>query len=216
MNDVLAQLANEAREVTAPVAQSPFQVQYPAEFNWIQTSSFDFAVKMREVLRLWHRLTSNQLAAVQRCMQSERSYKERQAIQGYTREQTAVTLNRAAQEAPQGLDLSSLPEGMYAVPGGDTRLKVRVAKPEGKWNGWVFVSDGAEYGQQRRYGAQRPGGKYEGQIREQLAIIASNPEAASAAYGKITGRCGCCGRKLENEVSVARGIGPICAEQNGW
>lgn len=31
------------------------------------------------------------------------------------------------------------------------------------------------------------------------------------AYGKVTGTCCVCGRKLTNEASIADGIGPICA-----
>lgn len=33
--------------------------------------------------------------------------------------------------------------------------------------------------------------------------------------GKRTGICGCCGRLLTNEGSIARGIGPICAGRYG-
>ena len=121
----------------------------------------------------------------------------------------------AAQSDAEGLDLTHIPSGTYAVPGSDSRLKVRidnVDKP-GKWNGWVFVKDGAEYGQQRRYGSQRPGGTYSGQIEAELAIIAADPRAAAAAYGAITGKCCCCGRQLEDADSVARGIGPVCAQK---
>lgn len=32
-------------------------------------------------------------------------------------------------------------------------------------------------------------------------------------YGKRTGRCLVCGRELTNEVSVAEGVGPVCARR---
>lgn len=35
----------------------------------------------------------------------------------------------------------------------------------------------------------------------------------AAQYGKITGVCAMCGRKLTNEESIERGIGPICLEK---
>ena len=115
------------------------------------------------------------------------------------------------------LDLSSVPAGRYAVPGGDTRLKVEIDRPDqGKWAGWIFVRDAAEYGDQRKYGSQRPGQKYIGKIVEQLRAIAADPKAASVAYGRLTGTCGCCGRALEDEVSVANGIGPTCRKKLGW
>lgn len=121
---------------------------------------------------------------------------------------------RTVTTTDDGLDLSGVPSGLYAVPGGDTRLKVKidnVDKPGTKWHGWVFVKDGAAYGHGDRYGSQKPGGTYRGKIQQQLEIIASDPYAAAAAYGQLTGTCGRCGRQLEDEESVARGIGPVCA-----
>lgn len=115
-----------------------------------------------------------------------------------------------------GLNLDGVPSGYYAVPGGDTRLKVRIArgKDGSKWEGWTFVSDGAEYGQRRNYGSQRPGGTYRGDIEDALRAIAADPLAARKAYGLLWGVCGSCGRKLEDEESIAAGIGPVCA--NKW
>lgn len=110
-----------------------------------------------------------------------------------------------------GLDLSGIPTGFYAVPGGDTRLKVQIRNvAKGKWSGWTFVSDGAEYGFQTRYGSQKPGETYSGRLVDQLTAIAADPRAAAAAYGHLTGSCGVCGRHLEDEQSVERGIGPVC------
>lgn len=114
--------------------------------------------------------------------------------------------------AQTGLDLSTIPSGRYAVPGGDTRLKVRIdGVAGGKWDGWVFVKDAAEYGQGQRYGSQRPGEMYRGKIEDALRAIAADPKAAMAAYGHLTGTCGVCGRHLEDETSIANGIGPVCA-----
>ena len=119
------------------------------------------------------------------------------------------------EKAETGLDLHGLRSGYYAVPDGDTRLKVRVAhgKPGTKWDGWTFVSDGAAYGARKNYGSQRPDGMYRGDIETQLQAIVANPEEAMRAYGKLTGSCGACGRMLEDEDSIAAGIGPICASK---
>jgi hypothetical protein len=119
----------------------------------------------------------------------------------------------AAEPAGSGLDLSKVPEGFYAVPGGDSRLKVQIKKPTppSKWAGYIFVSDGAVYGQARSYGRQAPGRTYTGLIQEALQVIAADPRAACAAYGKLVGRCGICNRPLEDAESVERGIGPVCA-----
>lgn len=113
-----------------------------------------------------------------------------------------------------GIDLSGLPSGRYAVPGGDTRLKVQIDNvTTGKWSGWVFVKDAAVYGAGRRYGSQRPGQQYKGEIEDALRAILANPMAAAAEYGRLTNTCGMCGRPLEDEESVARGIGPVCIKK---
>lgn len=128
----------------------------------------------------------------------------------------AVEHTVKAVPAPTGLDLSSVPSGRYAVPGGDTRLKVQIQGVSGgKWDGWVFVKDAAEYGQQTRYGSQRPGETYRGKIEDALRAIAADPKAAAAAYGHLVGRCCICNRKLEDEGSVEAGIGPICLAKFG-
>ena len=114
------------------------------------------------------------------------------------------------------LDLSTLPSGRYAVPGGDTRLKIRVdnlkrdKSRNPRWDGFIFVKDAAEYGRGTRYGSQRPGQLYVGDVQDELRAILADPTAALAAYGQLTGHCGVCGRKLEDETSVALGIGPVC------
>lgn len=116
------------------------------------------------------------------------------------------------------INLDSIPSGYYAVPNGETRLKVRINRPgpNSNWHGWTFVSDGAAYGHGKRYGRQAPGKSYQGEIIGQLLAIKSDPAAASKAYGKLVGRCGVCGRLLEDETSVANGIGPVCAGKMGW
>ena len=110
----------------------------------------------------------------------------------------------------EGLDLSALPEGRYGIPGGDTRLKVRIDRPsEGRWEGWIFVKDAAAYGEGQRYGSQKPGAAYRGKIEEALRAILADPKAALLRYAELTDNCGICGRKLEDEESVKRGIGPV-------
>lgn len=118
--------------------------------------------------------------------------------------------------AVDGLDLSDLPAGMYAVPNGDTRLKIRVehGKPNTRWEGWTFVKDGAAYGNRNRYGMQKPNQPYRGQIEDELLEILENPQAAIAAYGELTGKCSACNRQLEDETSVKLGIGPICRNKS--
>jgi hypothetical protein len=117
-----------------------------------------------------------------------------------------------AEQAKDGIDLSEIPSGLYAVPNGETRLKIAIRRPgkNSKWHGWTFVDDGAAYGSRNNYGRQAPGKNYVGKCEDQLAAIAADPKAAAQEYGRLTGTCGMCGRHLEDELSVERGIGPIC------
>ena len=114
-----------------------------------------------------------------------------------------------------GIDLGALVKGYYAVPDGDTRLKLCVRRPgkNSRWYGWTFVDDGGAYGRRKTYGKQAPDGLYKGAVQDQLAAIIADPLEAMVAYGKLTGTCGKCGRILEDEESVAAGIGPICASK---
>jgi uncharacterized protein DUF6011 len=46
-----------------------------------------------------------------------------------------------------------------------------------------------------------------------LAAIEKDPEAAAVLHGRASGRCSICNRDLTDPESIARGIGPICAEK---
>ena len=154
-----------------------------------------FAAKMLQAITGYGALTDPQLAAVERMIDKH-----------------FARLAAKADEPTSGLDLTNVPAGLYAIPNGDTRLKVAIRKPgkNSKWHGSIFVDDGAAYGSRKNYGRQMPGKEYEGDIVEQLKAIAADPLEASKAYGKLTDHCGVCGALLENEKSIALGIGPVC------
>ena len=159
-----------------------------------------FPDELKDKLMKYGYLTEGQIGAIEKCIKRD---EERQAKWA---EQDAAQ--------PETVDLSGMVSGYYAVPGGETRLKVKIdVVTKGKWAGWVFVKDGAEYGGKKRYGSQRPNQQYRGDIIDELRAIAADPMAAMAAYGHLVGRCGMCGRKLEDEKSIARGIGPVCASR---
>lgn len=51
---------------------------------------------------------------------------------------------------------------------------------------------------------------------EAARVLVADPRAASAAYGIASKHCGICGRPLSTPASLDRGIGPKCAENQGW
>ena len=101
----------------------------------------------------------------------------------------------------------------------DTRQRIKVVLNEKSQ--WLSVFDantyaGEEAGFGKKFGSQRPGsGDYHGDILDLIEAIVSNPAGSLAAYGHLTGTCSICRRPLEDAESVARGIGPVCADKVG-
>lgn len=171
--------------------------------NWLADQTWsDFAVSLADQYRTKGSLSPKQINAAK----SMRSKVEAR--------QKAREEDQKAEAADGPIDLTELPSGYYAVPNGETRLKVRVSRsgPRSKWHGWTWVDDGAAYGSRTSYGRQGPneGDTYKGKIRNQLRAIMADPFEAQVAYGKLTGTCGACGRLLEDKESIRKGIGPIC------
>lgn len=84
-------------------------------------------------------------------------------------------------------------------------------------NGWVYV----ESANDKTYlGKISPEGKFVGKLDatviSTLMTVCANPLEAAIAYGRRTGNCSCCGRKLDKHASIDAGIGPICAEKFGF
>jgi hypothetical protein len=164
---------------------------------WLRTQTWsDFAQSLADFHRDRGYLTDKQVAS---------------ATSMRTKCEARQAENRIEGLSTSGLDLTELPAGFYAVPDGDTRLKVVVNRPtSGRWENFTFVHDGAEYGSRTKYGMQAPDGTYKGKIEDQLAKIVADPDAAGREYADLTANCYRCNRKLEDETSVELGIGPIC------
>jgi hypothetical protein len=81
------------------------------------------------------------------------------------------------------------------------------AVTKGVNEGSVYVFDGATY-----MGKVTPEGIYKGDARVKGALeaAANDPLQAAVAYGRQTGNCSCCGRDLDDPVSIFGGIGPVC------
>lgn len=51
---------------------------------------------------------------------------------------------------------------------------------------------------------------------DMISAVMKEPQAEAIKWGRETGECAVCGRRLDNKVSIALGIGPICNENFGW
>lgn len=105
--------------------------------------------------------------------------------------------------------LPSVAAGRYALTAEDgPTMFYKVDRPsEGKFAGWTFVKWVRESGYESAL--KKP------QAEQVLAKIAESPLDALVAYGRETGVCGACGRRLTDPESVAAGIGPVCAAKIG-
>jgi hypothetical protein len=54
------------------------------------------------------------------------------------------------------------------------------------------------------------------EIRTEILLTMSEPRETAIKYGRETGQCSICGRRLDNALSIFNAIGPICAEKLGF
>jgi hypothetical protein len=170
------------------------------EIKWIinHAASHDFARSLDQQLLKKGALSDNQLAAVRRIIEAPA-----QAV--------AVSIERIE----QAFDT--------ARESGLKKLKLRLGafefKPakEGSRNaGAIYVTEAGQYL------GKVVGGKFHGTRecldaqKEAIIEVCADPAKAAAAYGKETGCCACCGRELTDPESIARSIGPVCAERYGF
>lgn len=104
------------------------------------------------------------------------------------------------------------------------RLQGIIIKPNRDLSAlWVTSQTETEmgnYGMKPKYlGKVTPAGcdsRLSDTVKETIMAAASDPLTAVIRYGKVSGRCSCCGVKLDNPKSIEAGIGPICATKFGW
>ena len=156
-------------------------------------------------------------------------------------EQAMVDPVEVLGEAPQTeLDVSSLPDGYYAVPlpnsydsSGYTFLRVKRLKRNKNFRNRRYatgkVLTGAEFvpagtvevaemsgdtkrlaGEQR--GMQVPGEFYRGEFEQHLVVILSDPQVFAKMFAQQIGRCGRCGKTLTDDISRSDCFGPDCID----
>ena len=105
----------------------------------------------------------------------------------------------------KGIATTTAPVGRYAVEALGRITLVEITKPtEGKWAGYTFVKT-----------APHLEGYTPEAVRGDEAVlvlneIESDQRYCATRYGRITGRCGQCNRRLSDPQSLSLGIGPDC------
>lgn len=111
----------------------------------------------------------------------------------------------------------SLSAGTYPV-------QLSLAGPKSKVPGVINVTDGGDYGNNKFYGRVDKEGLWtkgfkpypeSDMVETLLKRLSDDPAGTAQEYGKLTGRCCFCERKLSDERSTAAGFGPVCAQKFG-
>ncbi len=209
---VVAAAARTALTAGAAPAPKSWDEQYPAEYGWLvaKAPKSGFAASLLSGLKRYGSLTPKQLEAVQRIVRED--------------------AERAAAPKPAGvaIDVSKIATALQTA-------RQHILYPKLRLAGFIFSLAGANSVNAGAVYVKSDSDVYLGKIvtadsgprffksrdctpevEAQVIAAAADPEAAAVAYGKAYGICACCGRTLTNPESIARGIGPICADRFGW
>jgi hypothetical protein len=144
----------------------------------------------------------------------------------------AVIENR---ENTLGIDISSLPNGYYALPDMSGKhafiyLMVRRTRRKmfrdrrfvygqkivgGEWvpEGTIEIKEWSQDAK-RLCGEMKPDDVYRGEFEEVIPMLLANPKVWAIVFGQQIGRCGRCGKTLTDDDSRAAGIGPECVKKD--
>lgn len=189
-----------------------------AVYEWLlgKRDTFDFAASLLSGFDQYGSLTPGQVAAAQRLLKDEPARLARIAAQKAEREAAApeVKVDKVKlafdKAAASGLRYPKLRlDGFTFSPAGASSRNV----------GSVYVKMG---GEEDAYLGKIAAGRFFAardctpEAQEKIVAACDDPEGAAIRYGRLYGCCSACGRKLTDPVSVANGIGPICATNFGW
>lgn len=197
-----------AKQEQGERALAEFEAKHPEIAQWWTNSDFDFACQMRLAVMQYGSLTERQMGAVERCVA-----KRKEAI--------AAAVERKANAPVVSIE---------AIEECFAKAKAQAVNPKLRLAGFVFsyasetsANAGALYIKSDGvYLGKIMGGKLftsrdcNEQQRQEIMEVAAQPKDAAIKYGRVTGSCAICNRRLDNAESVERGIGPICAEKFGW
>jgi hypothetical protein len=103
-------------------------------------------------------------------------------------------------------------------------LRITVAGERSKTPGYLVLTDGESFGNNRYYGRISPAGQLtfgrdagevKGGLVKILTRLGDDPVGVAAEFGRLTGHCCFCSLQLSDERSTAVGYGRICAGRFG-
>jgi len=222
-----ARAAERRVEQKAAIAEQ-FAVDHPVEAKWLNDTIerirhtgksqgyLAFLLDLRAASVKYGRLTDNQLASVAKGIARDAEFAARRA-------QKPVEQDAALDVTAIRTVLQSRKKVMVAL------FTFSLAPNHGNNPGAIYVKDNGAYVGKIPAGATtfRPARDFDQSRLPALVEAMANPaEAVKADAARrakalaedptLTVPCGCCGIELTNPVSIARGIGPICAGKWGF
>ena len=158
-------------------------------------------MSMRAAVEDWGRLTDGQLNATMKCVQKSLDFQARQnaRIVAAAKIDVSVIRERFNRGVP-----------VFYLSVRDRDFKFSLAKAYSANAGSIYVADGEVYLGKIVGNAFVRSRECTDDDEADLLLACENPLENAIAFGRRTGKCSCCGRRLENEESVSLGIGPIC------
>lgn len=183
----------------------------PEAFAWLSAKApkFNLAADLLGKLDHWGSLTEGQTVMVLRLVEEDKA----RAAEAQARVASAPAVDTKALEEAFTKALAS---GLKRVRLTMGDMEVKPAKATSANAGALYVTEAGEYL------GKVMGGKFlrvracSNDQEAKVLNLLQDPKAAAQAYGIETGVCCICNRELTDPVSVAQGIGPICADRFGW
>jgi len=214
--------ASAQRRVTAKAEVQVSKAQEwkaanPAEAAWMESSAprFEFAKSMLDALNKYGHLTERQMETVQRLTVQDAERKAARAVEQAARAESAPVVSVGAIEVA----FNNAKQAGVKFP--KLRLDTFVFSPAGESSknaGAIYIKtkgDGVYLGKVMG-GRLFTSRDCTTEAAERITAVSSDPKQAAVAYGMKFGACSVCGRQLTDSDSVARGIGPVCAENYGF
>lgn len=218
--------ATKAQRLADRAAQ--WKADHPAAWGWLEgqmrsrNEPGDFVRSLYDAVGTYGRLTDRQLECVERSIVKDAEFKTKREAEAVARSvnvagdganKLVAALNHAKVHGNGGKGMKRQPTMIV----GDVDFSR--APDHGKNPGCVYVktrSSDLYLGKISAEGLFMPSRECDEALKAKIATIMLDPLAAAIEHGKLTGECSCCGRKLTDPVSVANGIGPVCAEGFGF
>lgn len=206
-------------------AVEKFKKDQPAVWEWLETNRFKtpFATSLIEWLVGHGNLTPGQIGAVERNIEKAKAFEAERP----QREAAKAHAAQVRELAAPVVDCKKLHEA-FAKAGKSLKypkitlgeITVSPAGANSKNPGAIYVKRGRRF--ESPYLGKIVDGKFLAsrdctpEEEAHIVELVNDPMRTAEAYGLRTGNCCMCGRDLVDPDSVARGIGPICAEKYGW